>query len=737
MSPSGRVYAVDEIKIDYSRSKQYLPYEVTQTSIQEPTLLRRPVPNPIRLYRMGRFGEVNALAVEALNGWSNRDEPASLFLQDISAGTIVSQIPLKATIDDFQVCYDPVASESVFVVAFERDDSAFVLRKPVSSEKRQTCFLATGLDQSGDTAWRPNTAIYAGFQSEPDGQAEVILHVRPARDLEPRILFCIDLRGPSVRWSLPLATIIVGQIFPIRDPADPQGIFVSCGPDNGVSDGVFDDQYGYLTVVSASGQIVGNWIVTDGMVAPALVPASDSTWYLFHTLPLIRPGQLVEGATHADRLSIISAHGDVLRSVVLEEKICPPFWFSDYDRNGSPELYALSTNGRLFVFSSDLNLLAASAPTNLDQWQGTVTLAGERDSVFVFSAADGLSFYSHDLRLLATTSPPNAHFQPLAVDRLGRVLQFAKAGAGGIAVCRIRRRTFVELARIAFWEYQSYVLMLLSASLAAVVVVNFYRRRTKRNLILIASHKSELERVHDELRRAQATIIAQEKYRQARDIAGAFAHEIRNALFPAEAASRRLSGPVKPESSPEHSSEHYAGVVAGALRRALALTEQISHYTRLEGEHSLAPISLRPVIDDVLTANRLPIEENGAVVTVECSDGIEVMANLSQLRIVLNNLLLNSLDALTGRPAPAIRIGVQPGGEKVDLTFYDNGAGISADALPRIFDAFFSTKPAKGTGLGLAVVKRIVELSGGTIAVESEAGKWTKFTLRLAPGRPA
>jgi signal transduction histidine kinase len=60
----------------------------------------------------------------------------------------------------------------------------------------------------------------------------------------------------------------------------------------------------------------------------------------------------------------------------------------------------------------------------------------------------------------------------------------------------------------------------------------------------------------------------------------------------------------------------------------------------------------------------------------------------------------------------------------------DNGSGIEATQLPRIFDPFFTTKQ-KGTGLGLAISKKIVEELGGDIAVESQLGVGTRFTVRL------
>lgn len=71
------------------------------------------------------------------------------------------------------------------------------------------------------------------------------------------------------------------------------------------------------------------------------------------------------------------------------------------------------------------------------------------------------------------------------------------------------------------------------------------------------------------------------------------------------------------------------------------------------------------------------------------------------------------------------------------LTITDTGPGIDPEVLPRIFDPFFTTKdPGKGTGLGLAVCKSIIEQHGGRIKAESEKGSGAKFTISLPLKRP-
>ena len=82
-----------------------------------------------------------------------------------------------------------------------------------------------------------------------------------------------------------------------------------------------------------------------------------------------------------------------------------------------------------------------------------------------------------------------------------------------------------------------------------------------------------------------------------------------------------------------------------------------------------------------------------------------------------------------------LRIGIASDDDRVKLTVADSGHGIPTDVLKKVFEPFFTTKEfGKGTGLGLTVVKGILEEHGGSIAVESQEGKGTTFTILLPTG---
>jgi signal transduction histidine kinase len=101
----------------------------------------------------------------------------------------------------------------------------------------------------------------------------------------------------------------------------------------------------------------------------------------------------------------------------------------------------------------------------------------------------------------------------------------------------------------------------------------------------------------------------------------------------------------------------------------------------------------------------------------------------------LLNLLLNALQAMPPEGGK-LRVEVGMRGGFATVTIADNGKGIDPDHLPHIFRPFFTTKRA-GTGLGLSLVQRVIDLHGGDVQVESEPGKGTQFSISLPFRRPA
>ena len=105
-----------------------------------------------------------------------------------------------------------------------------------------------------------------------------------------------------------------------------------------------------------------------------------------------------------------------------------------------------------------------------------------------------------------------------------------------------------------------------------------------------------------------------------------------------------------------------------------------------------------------------------------------VPCDYSRIKQALLNLLLNALEA--SKAGDTVEITTWNEGPFISIIIEDTGKGISSEEMENIFKPFFTTK-TRGSGLGLAIIDRIVKEHGGDIEVESEAGKGTRFTIKL------
>lgn len=120
---------------------------------------------------------------------------------------------------------------------------------------------------------------------------------------------------------------------------------------------------------------------------------------------------------------------------------------------------------------------------------------------------------------------------------------------------------------------------------------------------------------------------------------------------------------------------------------------------------------------------------------VDVERSILVQGDETQYYTILQNLMNNARDAILERAdadaAGVIEVGARVENGRCVIRVKDNGVGIKEEELERIFEVFDSTKPATGTGLGLAMVKKTVDVSGGAIDVQSVWGQGSQFTVVL------
>lgn len=162
-----------------------------------------------------------------------------------------------------------------------------------------------------------------------------------------------------------------------------------------------------------------------------------------------------------------------------------------------------------------------------------------------------------------------------------------------------------------------------------------------------------------------------------------------------------------------------------AISRCSSLTSNLLSYCRGEGAKAEL-LDFATVLPLFMATCKVP---NGVKLKlVPASPDYRlprVRSDSTSLRRILTNLVNNACEAMNNKGS--IMIGVAPG--VIEVT--DNGPGIPADQIGRIFEPFFTTKGDQGTGLGLAIVRELMRQHGGSVSVESEVGRGTRFTLRF------
>jgi len=176
-------------------------------------------------------------------------------------------------------------------------------------------------------------------------------------------------------------------------------------------------------------------------------------------------------------------------------------------------------------------------------------------------------------------------------------------------------------------------------------------------------------------------------------------------------------------------------------RMSRILRQMLGFYRQAE---AMTSIDVNALVEEAegLVVKRL--RERGVQIANQLDPVIpRIRASGDQLKQVLLNLLLNAADSMP--EGGAITVATQSGAgaetelfgrDAVQIQVRDTGQGIADDVLAQIFEPFFSTKPGKGTGLGLWVSQGIVQSHGGTMRVRSRVGRGTTFTITLPVGGP-
>jgi C4-dicarboxylate-specific signal transduction histidine kinase len=168
------------------------------------------------------------------------------------------------------------------------------------------------------------------------------------------------------------------------------------------------------------------------------------------------------------------------------------------------------------------------------------------------------------------------------------------------------------------------------------------------------------------------------------------------------------------------------------INRIKKIVQNMMVFVRIDSA-TTALCSVTEAVEQTVALLDGELQKHAIQVSVELADGLpQVKCNLGSLEQVLINLLLNARDALEEQEERRITIKGMCEDEKVVITVSDNGPGIKVEALIHIFVPFFTTKPVgKGTGLGLAVSRQLLEKYAGSLKLRDEQGVGACFKIEL------
>jgi two-component system phosphate regulon sensor histidine kinase PhoR len=214
-----------------------------------------------------------------------------------------------------------------------------------------------------------------------------------------------------------------------------------------------------------------------------------------------------------------------------------------------------------------------------------------------------------------------------------------------------------------------------------------------------------------------------------KDFVSNVSHELRTPLTSIKALTESLHAGALEE--PEMA-RRFLGLIETEVDALSELVSELLELARIESQQvplQLISCDACEILQRGAERLQMQAERAGVTLTVECAQGLPpVLADATRLEQALVNLIHNAIK-FTPREG-SIKAAVLPGNGVVEFSVEDTGVGISRENQERIFERFYKADPARnksGTGLGLAIAKHLVEAHGGTIGVESQEGKGSRF----------
>ena len=243
----------------------------------------------------------------------------------------------------------------------------------------------------------------------------------------------------------------------------------------------------------------------------------------------------------------------------------------------------------------------------------------------------------------------------------------------------------------------------------------------------------ETLRMRKELENTQIQLLQAEKMASLGKLAAGVAHQLNNPLGGITLYTKLLMEEYELEAGPREDLSR----IARAAQRCRNIVKELLVFARQTRQEMRAHD-----INETVSRTLFLLENQAIFQNIEIEKSLSpslpaVRGDIQQLNHLFMNIILNAAEAMEGKGSLKIKSYFSSNDDRVCVELSDTGTGISEEALPHIFDPFYTTKDeGKGTGLGLSLAYSIVKNHAGNISVRSKPGQGATFTIELRPAGP-
>lgn len=230
--------------------------------------------------------------------------------------------------------------------------------------------------------------------------------------------------------------------------------------------------------------------------------------------------------------------------------------------------------------------------------------------------------------------------------------------------------------------------------------------------------------IFEELRKNQERVLQSERLAAIGTTTAGVAHELKNPLTYLSAVAQVLH---RKWDDPKFR-ESVGQMLPAEVQRMQLIIEGLLHYSRSK-EPVFRPLDVTEIIEKTMALLSYDIKKNKIFVRKVFRHTEKAKADPNRLMQVLVNVVGNAIQAMTDKGGDLMII-TRNSGNKVEIAIQDTGVGVPQTLIDKIYNPFFTTKES-GSGLGLMIVKKIIDEHQGTISVQSKEGKGTTFTISL------